>query len=175
MDLRKCCTRITLPVGDMLLPANVGHIPHVLLNQVVLHDRLLQKGYGRISVSVGFLLFLSLLLFLLDPTAAFHSDRLAQSQSGTWKFRTTKYSKITCEILVSCFLCSDFPSSFSVSLFWSFFFQLACKWAGHLICCRLPTSEGTNSVEAVCSLKVKVLVVQSLSPLSLKIPTPLPH
>jgi len=40
MDLRQCCARITLPVGDMLLPAKAAHIPHVLLNQVLLRDRL---------------------------------------------------------------------------------------------------------------------------------------
>lgn len=53
MDLRQCCARITLPVGDMLLPANAAHIPHVLLNQVLSRDSLLQESYGRISVSVG--------------------------------------------------------------------------------------------------------------------------
>ncbi len=57
--------------------------------------------------------------------------------SGSIPVWHLEITNLSCEILVSCFFCSYFPSFFSVSLFWSFKVQLACIWARHLICCRL--------------------------------------
>lgn len=87
----------------MLLPANVGHIPHVLQNRVLLNDRLLHQSYERNSISVAFpavnpnprLLFLQLLHFLPSSslTAALLSVPLAQSQSDIWKFPIFRWKK----------------------------------------------------------------------------------